>query len=60
VRTNPDNWVVIDEVPISGCRVLESGVQDHRRAQLFLLLSRVVKIVVMRRSSYSNCHRVPL
>jgi hypothetical protein len=81
VRANPDNRVVVDEVPIGGrvgpsirfflasfsdgrlkcCRrVLESGVQDHRRAPLFLLLSRVLKIVVVRRSSYSDHRRVPL
>jgi hypothetical protein len=60
VRANSDDRVVVDEVPIGGRRVLESGVQDHCRAQLFLLLSRVLKIAVMRRSSYSNCRRVPL
>jgi hypothetical protein len=42
-----------------GRRVLESGAQDHRRAPLFLLLSRVLKIIVVRRS-YSDRHRVPL
>jgi hypothetical protein len=43
-----------------GRRVHESGAQDRRRAPLFLLLSRVLKIVIMRRSSYSDRHRVPL
>jgi hypothetical protein len=43
-----------------GRQVLESGAQDRRRASLFLLLSRVLKIVVMRRSSYSYRRRVPL
>jgi hypothetical protein len=43
-----------------GRRVLESGAQDRRHAPLFLLLSRVLKIVVMRQSSYSNRRRVPL
>jgi hypothetical protein len=43
-----------------GHRVLESGAQDHRRAPLFLLLSRVLKIVVVRRSSYSDHRCVPL
>jgi hypothetical protein len=33
----------------SGCQVLESGAQDRRRTPLFLLLSRVLKIVGMRR-----------
>jgi hypothetical protein len=32
--------------------VREPGAQDHRRAPLFLLLSRVLKIVIVRRSSY--------
>jgi hypothetical protein len=32
-----------------GRRVLESGAQDHHRAPLFLLLSQVLKIVVVRR-----------
>jgi hypothetical protein len=41
-------------------RVLELGDQDHRRAPLFLLLSRVLKIIVMHRSSYSDRRRVPL
>jgi hypothetical protein len=36
------------------------GAQDHRRAPLFLLLSRVLKIVVVHRSSYSDRRRVPL
>jgi hypothetical protein len=79
VRANPDDRVVIDEVPIGGRigpsikffiasfsdghlkrgrRVLESGAQDRRHAPL-LLLSRVLKIVVVRRS-YSDRHRVPL
>jgi hypothetical protein len=44
-----------------GRRVLESGAQDHRRhTPLFLLLSRVLKIVFVRRSSYSDHRRVPL
>jgi hypothetical protein len=43
-----------------GRRVLESGAQDCRRASLFLLLSRVFKIVVVRRSSYSDRRRAPL
>jgi hypothetical protein len=81
VRANPDDWVVIDEVPIGGrvgpsirffissfsdsClkrghRVLKSGAQDRRRAPLFLLLSRMLKIIVVCRSSYSNRRRVPL
>jgi hypothetical protein len=70
VRANPDDQVVIDEIPIGGYvepsirffvasfsdvrlkrgrRVLESGVQDHRRAPLFLLLSLLLKIIVVRR-----------
>jgi hypothetical protein len=81
VRANPNDRVVVDEVPISGhvgpsirffvasfsdCRlkcgrrVLKSGAQDRRRAPLFLLLSRVLKIVIVRRSSYSDHRRVPL
>jgi hypothetical protein len=81
VRDNPDDRVVIDEVPIDvrigpsigffianffdgrlkrGHRVLESGAQDRRHAPLFLLLSRVLKIIVVRRSSYSDRRRVPL
>jgi hypothetical protein len=81
VRANPDDRVVVDEVPIGdrvgpsirffvtsffygrlkrGRRVLESGAQDHRCTPLFLLLSRVLKIVIMRRSSYSDRCRVPL
>jgi hypothetical protein len=43
-----------------GRRVLESGAQDRRRALLFLLLSRVLKIVIVCRSSYSDRRRVPL
>jgi hypothetical protein len=43
-----------------GHQVLESGAQDHRRALLFLLLSQVLKIIIMRRSSYSDHRRVPL
>jgi hypothetical protein len=43
-----------------GRRVLESGAQDRRRAPLFLLLSRVLKIAVVRRSSYSYRCRVLL
>jgi hypothetical protein len=39
---------------------LESDAQDRRHAPLFLLLSRVLKIVVVRRSYYSYCRRVPL
>jgi hypothetical protein len=42
-----------------GGRVLESEAQDRRHAPL-LLFSRVLKIVVVRRSSYSDRHRVPL
>jgi hypothetical protein len=78
---NPDDRVVVDEVPIGGhigpsirffiasfsdgrlkCgrRVLESGAQDRRHAPLFLLLSRVLKIVVVHRSSYSDRRCVPL
>jgi hypothetical protein len=78
---NPDDRVVVDEVPIGGhigpsirffiasfsdgrlkCgrRVLESGAQDRRHTPLFLLLSRVLKIVVVHRSSYSDRRRVPL
>jgi hypothetical protein len=43
-----------------GRRVIESGTQDRHRALLFLLLSRVLKIVVVRHSSYSDHRRVPL
>jgi hypothetical protein len=43
-----------------GRRVLESGAQDCRHTPLFLLLSRVLKIVVVCHSSYSDHHRVPL
>jgi hypothetical protein len=43
-----------------GRRVLESGAQDHHRAPLFLLSSWMLKIIVERRSSYSDRHRVPL
>jgi hypothetical protein len=43
-----------------GRRVLESGAQDRCCAPLFLLLSRVLKIIVVRRSSYSDRCRVPL
>jgi hypothetical protein len=43
-----------------GRRVLESGAQNRRRAPLFLLLSRVLKIVIVCRSSYSDRRRVPL
>jgi hypothetical protein len=81
VRANPDDQVMVDEVPIGGhvgpsikffvasfsdgrlkrgCRVLGSGAQDHRRAPLFLLLSWVLKIIIVRRSSYSDHRRVPL
>jgi hypothetical protein len=81
VRANPDDRVVVDDVPIGGRvgpsirffiasfsnghlkhghRVLESGAQDRHRTTLFLLLSRVLKIVVMRRSSYLDYRRVPL
>jgi hypothetical protein len=81
VRANPDDQVVIDEVPIGdrvgpsirffvasfsvgrlkrGRRVLESGAQDCRRAPVFLLLSRVLKIIVMRHSSYLDRRCVPL
>jgi hypothetical protein len=81
VRANPDDRVVIDEIPIGGHvglsirffvssfsdgrlkrghRVLESGAQDHRRAPLFLLLSRALKITVVRRYSYLDRYRVPL
>jgi hypothetical protein len=35
-----------------GRRVLESGAQDRRHASLFLLLSRVFKIIIVCRSSY--------
>jgi hypothetical protein len=73
VRANPDDRIVVDEVPIDGRvgpsirffiasfsygrlkrghRVLESGAQDRHRAPLFLLLSRVLKIVVTHHSSY--------
>jgi hypothetical protein len=78
---NPDDQIVVDEVPIGGRvgpsirffiatfsdgrlkrgrRVLESGAQDRRHAPLFLLLSRVLKIVIVRRSSYSDHRCVPL
>jgi hypothetical protein len=81
VRANPDDRVVVDEVPIGGHvgpsirffiasfsdgrlkrgrRVLESGAQDRRHASLFLLLSWVLKIVIVRRSSYSDHRCVPL
>jgi hypothetical protein len=81
VRANPDDRVVVDEVPIGGrvgpsirffiacfsdgClkrgrRVHESGAQDCRRAPLFLLLSWVLKIIVVRRYFYSYRRRVPL
>jgi hypothetical protein len=43
-----------------GHQVLGSGAQDRRRALLFLLLSQVLKIIIMRRSSYSDHRRVPL
>jgi hypothetical protein len=43
-----------------GRRVLESDAQDRRRTPFFLLLSWVLKIVVVRRSSYSDRRRVPL
>jgi hypothetical protein len=80
MRTNPDDRVVVDKVPIGGHvgpsirffvpsfsdgrlkrgrQVLESGAQDRRRIPLFLLLSRVLKIVIMRRS-YSDRRCVPL
>jgi hypothetical protein len=80
-RANPDDQIVVDEVPISDCvgpliwffvasfsdghlkcgrRVLESSAQDRRRTQLFLLLSRVLKIIIVHRSSYSDRRRVPL
>jgi hypothetical protein len=73
VRANPDDRVVVDEVPIGGHvgpsirffiasfydgrlkrgrRVFESDAQDRRRAPLFLLLSRVLKIIVVHNSSY--------
>jgi hypothetical protein len=81
VRANPDDRVVVVEVPIGGHvgpsirffitsffygrlkrgrRVLESGAQDRRRAPLFLLLSQTLKIVIVRRSSYSDRRCVPL
>jgi hypothetical protein len=41
-------------------RVLELCAQDHHRAPLFLLLSRVLKIIVMHHSSYSDHRCVPL
>jgi hypothetical protein len=43
-----------------GRRVLESGAQNRRRAPLFLLLSRVLKIVIVHLSSYSDHRRVSL
>jgi hypothetical protein len=43
-----------------GRRVLESGAQNHHHAPLFLLLSRVLKIVIMHLSSYSDHRHVPL
>jgi hypothetical protein len=43
-----------------GRQVLESGAQDYHCAPLFLLLSQVLKIIVVRRSSYSDHRRVPL
>jgi hypothetical protein len=81
VKPNPDDRVVVNEVPIDsrvgpsirffvaifsdGClkrgrQVLESGAQYCRRAPLFLLLSRVLKIIVVHRSSYSDHRCVPL
>jgi hypothetical protein len=38
-----------DDRLIRGRRVLESGAQDHHHVPLFLLLSRVLKIIVVRR-----------
>jgi hypothetical protein len=43
-----------------GHRVLASGVQDCRHTPLFLLPSRVLKIVIVHRSSYSDHRCVPL
>jgi hypothetical protein len=45
---------------ICGRRVLESSAQDCHRAPLFLLLSQVLKIIVVRCSSYSDHRRVTL
>jgi hypothetical protein len=66
VRANPDDRVVVNEVPIGGrvgllirffvasffygrlkrgCRVLESGAQDRRRAPLFLFRSLSCAVV---------------
>jgi hypothetical protein len=41
-------------------RVLELGAQDRCHAPLFLLLSRVLKIVVVHHSSYLDRRCVPL
>jgi hypothetical protein len=81
VKANPDDRVVVDEVPISGRvglsirffvasfsdgrlkrgrGVPELGAQDRRCAPVFLLLSWVLKIVVVLRSSYSDRRRVLL
>jgi hypothetical protein len=43
-----------------GHRVLESVAQDRYHAPLFLLLSQVLKIIVVRHSSYSDRRHVPL
>jgi hypothetical protein len=43
-----------------GRRVLESGAQDRCRAPLFLLLSRMLKIIVVHHFSYSDHCHVPL
>jgi hypothetical protein len=43
-----------------GRRVPESGAQDRRRAPLFLLSSRVLKIIIVCHSSYSDRRRVPV
>jgi hypothetical protein len=81
VRANPNDWVVVDEVSISGHvgpsirffvasfsddrlkrghRVLELDAQDRRCAPFFLLLSRVLRIIVVRHFSYSDRCHVPL
>jgi hypothetical protein len=37
--------------------VRESGAQDHRHTSLFLLLSRVLKIIVVRRCEWRRCEQ---
>jgi hypothetical protein len=61
VRRASCSWAVCSRS--SSCTTLlivESGAQDRHHAPLFLLLNRVLKIVVVCRSSYSDHRRVPL